>query len=576
MTTRVRETTEYRANRRAILDVHPVCAICHQRPATTVDHIVPRNAGGDDSLANLRPACVTCNSRRGAAGTNAKKALKRAVTAEVFGGDPSREPGHFRSISGRNGPSSAGSTGIVGRVPEKGRNAPRLATPKVGDGSWGPQVVTWAKRNLPHAPMAWNRAALKGLLSTERGELCHRAGLISVARQNSKTQGIGIPLAGWWLDEHADRVGPQVVTWTAHDLRLAELAYFQLAALLEHRIVRASSSYGRQRFELDNGSRFHVQPNTLGAGHGLSIDLAVVDELWRVKVEAVDHGLSPAQRARPSPLMVCLSTAGDEESQLLKSWRERALTIIETGAPGRLFMAEWSPPPGVDYAEARWWSWANPALGTTIDGQTLTDEWLAPNRASFLRAALNLWVQSDAGWLEPGAWARCQARTMPDPEGGTVAAEVSQGGDRFVAVRAWCRDGITYTTPLVVTEHEDKLWAELEAVYGMVDTLAVTPTLEPHLPLEMRRKTTTVGIKELARWVPLVRSMLLAGQVAHDGDILLGEHVGRAVATRQAGLSTAHSAGPIEAARCLVWAVALASRPAWRTKPALGFSADLE
>ena len=61
--------------------------------------------------------------------------------------------------------------------------------------------------------------------------------------------------------------------------------------------------------------------------------------------------------------------------------------------------------------------------------------------------------------------------------------------------------------------------------------------------------------------MPLVRSMIAAGQVAHPASTMFDEHVGRAVATRKAGLSTAHSSGSIELARCLVWAVAMASRP---------------
>jgi hypothetical protein len=35
------------------------------RVATTKDHIVPYSHGGDDSLANFRPSCRNCNSKRG-------------------------------------------------------------------------------------------------------------------------------------------------------------------------------------------------------------------------------------------------------------------------------------------------------------------------------------------------------------------------------------------------------------------------------------------------------------------------------------------------------------------------------
>ncbi|MBF6483855.1 HNH endonuclease [Nocardia otitidiscaviarum] len=41
------------------------CHLCGRPGATTADHVIPRSRGGSDSLANLRPAHLTCNSMRG-------------------------------------------------------------------------------------------------------------------------------------------------------------------------------------------------------------------------------------------------------------------------------------------------------------------------------------------------------------------------------------------------------------------------------------------------------------------------------------------------------------------------------
>lgn len=43
-----------------------VCHLCGQPGATTADHLIPRSLGGDNSLANQRPAHHACNSSRGA------------------------------------------------------------------------------------------------------------------------------------------------------------------------------------------------------------------------------------------------------------------------------------------------------------------------------------------------------------------------------------------------------------------------------------------------------------------------------------------------------------------------------
>jgi hypothetical protein len=468
----------------------------------------------------------------------------------------------------------AGSGPTLRDVPVRGRIKPRLATATVGDGTHGDRVDRWAKAHMPYKPMAWNRTAWRLLLATVKGRLAHRQGLISVARQNSKTTAMEA-LAAWWCLDGPDvfafdgRPQPQTVGWLSHDLKLTEQVFVLLSRLLEDRISAKSFSFGRQRLQFDTGSTLVAQSNTNSAGHGWSFDMCVVDEAWKVKPEAINHGIIPAMRARPQPLLVMASTAGDFDSTLLRQWRERALTVIETGETSSMAFAEWSPPTGADVNVPKWWAYPNPCLGTTVSAETLLAEYNGPDRSAFLRGSLNVWVSTAESWLPPGQWEKCRHPNPPPLSAGVVAAEVSQAGDRYVAVRAQSINGVVHVAPLAVTEYEDVLWGELDAVYGSLDRLAITPTLEWHLPPGMARKRVVVGINELRRQVPLIRSMIAAGQVAHPGSELLDEHVGRAVATSNAGLSTAHSAGQIELARCLVWAVALASRPTGPRRPAV-------
>jgi 5-methylcytosine-specific restriction protein A len=74
-------TKDWKDMRQVVLDRdHHVCQIrgphCTTR-ATAVDHIHPRSQGGGHDLANLRAACVACNSR-GAAYITA--AVRRGTT----------------------------------------------------------------------------------------------------------------------------------------------------------------------------------------------------------------------------------------------------------------------------------------------------------------------------------------------------------------------------------------------------------------------------------------------------------------------------------------------------------------
>lgn len=59
----------WRRVRARVLTASDVCGICGEPGADSVDHIVPVSKGGAElDPANLRPAHLACNVRRGASG----------------------------------------------------------------------------------------------------------------------------------------------------------------------------------------------------------------------------------------------------------------------------------------------------------------------------------------------------------------------------------------------------------------------------------------------------------------------------------------------------------------------------
>jgi hypothetical protein len=73
-----------------------------------------------------------------------------------------------------------------------------------------------------------------------------------------------------------------------------------------------------------------------------------------------------------------------------------------------------------------------------------------------------------------------------------------------------------------------------------------------------------VGYQEIGRYTSMVKNLINEGRVNHTGETMLAEHVGRAVAVKTPGaiaLSSQKSSGPIELARCLVWAVGMSAKP---------------
>lgn len=424
----------------------------------------------------------------------------------------------------------------------------------------------------------WQIEVLNGLLEHQDGKLCHRHGLTSTARQNGKTVLLSA-LIGWWLTEgKVIRGQPQSVLSVAHELRAAEEIHYALAPILEERFDAAKSynSFGRKEVRWDDGTIWRISAATPAAGHGQSNDLVVVDEIWDVDSDVLHNGLLPTQRARPAPLAAFFSTAGTEKSQAFLRWREAGLDIIDKGKPGRLFMAEWSPPPNVDLSDRRYWLMGNPSIGQGfLTIEDLEDEASGPDHTAFLRAGLNLWVASDQAWLEPGEWEKLEHDGTP-PAWNVLAVDSSADGSRFVGLLGGADpDGRVHLSVAFVTHSEAEAWEQIAEQLPPGGLLAITPSLEIHCPPVYESRRTTVGHGEILKWTGIVRGMIRESKVAHYGQTILTEHVGRAVGYNSRsgmGLSSEKSPGPIELARCLVWTVALCSKAKHSGKPSIGSS----
>jgi phage terminase large subunit-like protein len=349
-------------------------------------------------------------------------------------------------------------------------------------------------------------------------------------------------------------------------LDLATALFQDLAPTIEGKFnVKATWAYGRNSIKVGD-SVWHVKAARPSAGHGMSVDLILADEVFGIDTDTLDIGLLPTQRARPNPLCSMWSTAGTEESIAMLRWREQGIRAIDTKHSTGIYLAEYSPPPDADPMSPGAWEYSNPALGHTLDIRTIELESKSPNRAGFLRSSVNLWVQSELSWLAPGRWESCRTDLPPLP-GGLLAVEVAVEDGRYVAVRANVNSaGILTATVAFMCETINQVWDNIRQQVATNPNLqvAITPTLDTNCPTDLQRRRVIVGYQEITRFTSLVRNLINEGRVAHTGETMLAEHVGRAVAVKTPGsiaLSSTKSAGPIELARCLVWAVGIMARP---------------
>ena len=578
---RIYNSKTYRANRLIVLQGNPYCVYCTTRKATTVDHVVEVDRGGTNELSNLVPCCARCNSQKGAAYGNAKRRSTKAARQEAI----KRAPTPFLVEDPDPGPSATpnlAKNGPAQRKPAKTRPAsplvapilPRLETPRRGAVDSGADIAALWRQVMGFDLMPWQVHVLAGMTGADvEGFPLHRISTVHVARQNGKSTAQAA-LILWWLTKAPIlRGGPQLVISTAHTLDLAVALYQFLAPRLEAQFgADAKWSFGRNELTMPDGSTWLVRAATPSAGHGRSPDLICADETWDITADVIDQGLIPAQRARKNPLCTMWSTAGTEASELLQRYREQGLRAINAGVPTPLYMAEYSVPSDADPANSELWPLANPAIGHTLSLDVLEQESKAPNHAAFLRAALNMWVASDRPWLEHGLWDACQTSTVPSSPPAVLAIDTSTDGLRYAGVTATVTaDGIHVATAFTATSAAE-MWAETSRIMRDAPSciLAVSPSLQIHTPPALARRSTTVGQQEIGKWTGLVKAMVVEHRLTHGDDLPLAEQMARAVAVNISSgptLSSQKSPGPIELARLVVFAAALASKPRYTAKP---------
>lgn len=560
MTQRHYNSKQYKDNRAQILADNPQCYICG-RHATTVDHLLEVDRGGTHDLENLAPCCLSCNSRKGQQWGETKKKAKK--NDNTFFCAPTDDPALFISLSLDE---LAGTGENQSALPQVNAYLPRLETTGYGTLSYGPQVVSWAKTFMGLDLFEWQAHALFGQLAhDENGDLLFRESLVSTARQNGKSIGLQA-LIGWWLTDMPKLRGePQSILSVANRLDRAESLFNALAPMLVELFGgKAMRTFGRKSVEMPDGSMWEVRSSSPNL-HGGSYDLVAADELFNIS-DRFMAAIYPTMIARKSPLLSTWSTAGDESSVAMIHMRETAINEIEKGERSRLYFAEWSIGDR-DWRDPQNWVYANPCLGKTITIEALQ---AVSKKDSFLRAHLNMWVSSRGSWLDEGVWASCKTDD-PMLAGGVLAVEMSMDTNRYVGVRSSMFDGIVHTHVEFIVDNETALWSEIDRVMAdKLVALAITPTLEIHAPLNLRRRMTVVGQAELIKFTGLAQKMILEGRVKHSGQVTLSEHMNRAVMIKTgAGVTLSHksSPGPIELAKCAVWGIALSSKYQNRAKP---------
>ena len=323
------------------------------------------------------------------------------------------------------------------------RCSPRWATPRNESRRTIGGEIAFVADRLGSPLMGWQRDAadVAGEIDPETGRLFYRTVVLTVMRQQGKTT-LTLPV---WV-QRALRWPGIHVKWTmqtALDARqkwmeehVPTLEQSPLAEFLAPGSDGVRKQNGSEHVKFRNGSMQTLMASKKQSGHGQVVDLGMIDEAMAQPDDRLHQALRPAMKTRhreglPGAQLWIISTVGPAgESEWFHSWVDAGRAAVDAGTceEDRLCFIEYSAPDDADPGDpATWWS-CMPALGVTIDEDTVAAEYreslLVPDGlAGFRRQALN---QRTAQRSDPAIplnlWDGCAALGVERPADGLVFA----------------------------------------------------------------------------------------------------------------------------------------------------------
>lgn len=162
---------------------------------------------------------------------------------------------------------------------------------------------------------------------------------------------------------------------------------------------KLSLNNGAENIQIGRGNYLQIDAPSRTGGHGDTLDVGVIDEAFAHDDDTIETGMEPSMLTRADRQIWVLSTAGDAKSKYL--WRKilAGRNACETGEHGRTAYFEWSADDDAPPGDPETWRSCSPALGITIEEETLEGLWTKAQRDGqegidkFRRSYLNQWPE---------------------------------------------------------------------------------------------------------------------------------------------------------------------------------------
>jgi phage terminase large subunit-like protein len=293
---------------------------------------------------------------------------------------------------------------------------PRYATPRRAERDTFGDRVGMVARAIGTPLMAWQQEVVDVAGENVDGLPCYRELVLTVPRQSGKTTLI----LAIMLHRALYYGRPQRIAYTAqtgHDARTKLIDDFvpliersPLAPLIE-RVYRAN---GDEAVIFGNGSRIEVLRNSVSAGHGRTLDLAIIDEAFADEDDVREQALLPTMATRKDAQIVVVSTAGTDRSLYLRRKVDQGRASADADSGHGCAYFEWSAEPDDDPFDREVWKRCMPALGLTVQESAVEHAMGTMTINEFRRSYLNVWSTVSEQMIPQKVWlASCSAKVAP-------------------------------------------------------------------------------------------------------------------------------------------------------------------
>jgi phage terminase large subunit-like protein len=220
---------------------------------------------------------------------------------------------------------------------------PRFAVPATERPSYGGSLVA-AAAALGIPLMGWQEYVGEVALEHDGGQLAYRDVVVSTPRQSGKSTLVLAAIVARMLAAPGQTVLYGAQTRLAARTKLFDRWWPRLRRSPLRDMFTLTRATGAESLRAVNGSVMYLLSADEGASHGETLDLAVLDECWRLDASA-EQACRPAMATRANAQLWMLSTAGTDKSVFWRSKVDAGRTVAKLGLTEGVAYFEWSAAP---------------------------------------------------------------------------------------------------------------------------------------------------------------------------------------------------------------------------------------